>query len=221
MARILFPSYFPIGNCVKSSEQQPFGPETYHNTEATMTQIMEIYWRVRKWKIENTFLGTSVERYNWPNLYQPPETEEKLVCGALSEFAPGYSYIGCSVNSPEAGSFGTILNGFLSIVGFTPAIYDINQIQKYYMGLYIELSYGPEDDPETFYSGFSYNPSLFFDGEFTIPIKLSETTIEVPMFYDTEYSLAATHFKIDAIEWWPYKDKNGNALYSTSTGQPL
>jgi len=223
MARIRFPSYFPIGNCIKSSEQQSFGPETLHNTLATLEQIMEVYWRVKKWRIENTLLGLSVERYNWPTQDNPPDTEEKLVCGALSEFDPGNSYIGFDISSGELGSFGTILNGFLSVLGFVPAIYDIDKPINFYMGVYIELAYIAQDEPSIVYQGLSFNPLGFGAGGFKVPIKLSEATINVPMFYDASDPTyrPATHFKIEAIEWWPYEDEDGNAIYDTATGLPL
>jgi hypothetical protein len=223
MARILFPNgYFPLNNCVKSSEDQAFGPETFHNSEATIKQIMEVYWRVKKWRLENAFLGTSVEIYNWADQDLPPETEEKLVCGALSEFAPGDSFIGCSISSDSIGSFGTILNGFLNVVGFVPAIYDElpGGIKKYYMGLYIELAWSTED-PYQPYSGLSYNPFLSLTGSFTIPIILSDSTINITMFYDPDEYLPASGVTIRAIEWWPYEDDLGNPLYDSTTGLPI
>lgn len=223
MARILFPSYFPIGNCVKSSAQEPFGPTTYHNTQATIGQIMECYWRVKTWRIVNTNLATYFDVVNWPDQTSPPTTEEKLVCGAFSSLSPEVSYIGVDISYAvqEWGIFGSLFNSFLAVVGFTPAIYDIENPNNFYMGLYIELSWSTEN-PYQPYHGFSYDPLSFFTGSFTMPIILSDSIITIPMFYDsTGGYLPATGIEIRAIEWWPYEDEGGNAIYDTATGLPL
>lgn len=213
MGRILFPGYFPVGNCIKSSEQQPFGPTTYHNTPATINQLLESYWRVRRWRISNSFLGTSYEFYNWSDQGDPPNTEEKLVCGALSEFDPGNSYIGANIGNSSVGSFGSIFNSFLAIVGFTPAIYDVNNPASFYMGLYIDLAYST-DNPYTAYQGISFSVEGVPSEAFSIPMHLSNSTINIPMFYyPSEGYLPASHIEIRAIQWWAY-----DGIYDENTG---
>lgn len=88
----------------------------------------------------------------------------------------------------------------------------------------------------TFFHG---NNGIFFDcqfGEFGSvggPLSSDDTTFPAPMTFEmgsysrtmyadggNQANLTST-ISLTALEWWPYEDASGNALYDTATGQPL
>ena len=217
MARVLFPKLLP-GYCI--SQVETHSPDfTNYQTIVTLTQLLEVYWRVRRWRVSITSpFSISYEADNWLNASPPQDNEEnKLVCGEVAGTGEGLqSFIGCSFNYSVGnfGVFGGLFNfAFLST---NPAIYSRSE-NRYYMAVYLEAIAESSEIFEA-YSTSSYGAGFGY-AKFNIPLVLSNSTVNIPAYYQTAEGFAPlSTFKIEAIEWWPYRDESGVPLYNTQTG---
>jgi hypothetical protein len=224
MARVLFPKLLP-GYCI--SQVETHSPDfTNYQTIVTLTQLLEVYWRVRRWRVSITSpFSISYEADNWLNASPPQDNEEnKLVCGYVADIGDGLqSYIGCEFSYFEERNFPEsfqVSGGFFNagLISLNPAIYSRSE-NRYYMAIYLEAvaitSITPLIQFEAFStSNFGPMPGL---AKFNIPLVLSNSTVNIPAFYSTEFAPLST-FKIEAIEWWPYRDESGVPFYNTQTG---
>jgi hypothetical protein len=221
MARVLFPKLLP-GFCITPSPTHSPGGTVYQ-TIVTLKELLEIYWRVKRWRVSvEVPTQISYEVVNWldPN-NPPPASETQLVCGYIVDLGEGpQSIIGCNL-SFNSGFFG-VFGGFFNTDFFVtnPAVYSISD-NIYYMGIYLEIS-AATIEPYQVYFGASYGGGDVGGAKYQIPLVLSNSTVMIPMYYNAaEDQLPLPTFKIEAIEWWPYIDSNGVALYDAQTGLPL
>ena len=214
MARVLFPKLLP-GYCI--SQVETHSPDfTNYQTIVTLTQLLEVYWRVRRWRVSITSpFSISYEADNWLNASPPQDNEEnKLVCGYVADIGNGLqSFIGCSFTYLESnfGVFGGLFN--FGLLSTNPAIYSRSE-NTYYMAVYLEAA--TAGSTETFQAFSAYGSEV---PKFDIPLVLSNSTVNIPAYYSNEEGTAPlSTFKIEAIEWWPYRDESGIPLYNTQTG---
>lgn len=78
------------------------------------------------------------------------------------------------------------------------------------------------------FDGFSFDDILLFWPDETlnnisVTLKIGEYQIETPasIFGTDENIVESSTGLVEAIEWWPYEDAQGRALYNTSTGQRI
>ncbi len=217
MARVLFPKLLP-GYCI--SQVETHSPDfTNYQTIVTLTQLLEVYWRVRRWRVSITSpFSISYEVDNWLNASPPQDNEEnKLVCGDVADIGEGLqSFIGCPFGYSESnfGVFGGLFN--VGLISTNPAIYSRSE-NRYYMSIYLEaIAVSLEIFEAYSTSNFGPMPGL---AKFNIPLVLSNSTVNIPAYYQTAERFAPlSTFKIEAIEWWPYRDESGVPLYNTQTG---
>jgi hypothetical protein len=219
MARVLFPKLLP-GFCITPSPTHSPGGTVYQ-TIVTLEQLLEIYWRVKRWRVSVVVpTATSYEVVNWLDPNNPPTSETELVCGYIVDVGEGLQSIIGSTLSFAGGLlvFGGFFNtGFLVT---NPAVYSISD-NIYYMGIYLEIAAGTVE-PYQVFTGASYYGGDLGGTKYEIPLVLSNSTVMIPMYYFPESeNLPLSTFKIEAIEWWPYIDSNGVALYDAQTGLPL
>ena len=76
--------------------------------------------------------------------------------------------------------------------------------------------------------GLSFDDILLFwpdDRLANLPVTFKigeyEKLLYASLFTGSPAPLVSSFGLVEAIEWWPYEDANGSALYDTATGEPL
>jgi len=82
------------------------------------------------------------------------------------------------------------------------------------------------DENGFIFDGFSFDDILLYwpdDRAANVPVTLKIGQYEVGTFASLFAGgpVNSSSGIVEAIEWWPYEDAQGNALYNTATGEPL
>lgn len=82
------------------------------------------------------------------------------------------------------------------------------------------------DEIGFFFDGFSFDDLILRwpeDSQQQIPVtlKIGDYTKNTNAVLFGSSGLVSSTGLVEAIEWWPYEDANGNPLYNTSTGQRI
>lgn len=82
------------------------------------------------------------------------------------------------------------------------------------------------NDTGIFFDGFSFDDILLFwpdERLSNIPVNLKIGNFEISTHGSIfgAFGIVSAFGLVQAVEWWPYEDASGNALYDTATGQPL
>ena len=194
MARLIHPSYYPAERTAPYCSYWGSG-SALAEYSLPLSTGMEAYWRVRKWQVSAnlSYFGETAGVSGTLNLSSPDSGSP-----ATSEI----DLVCPEFRSVQLSTSGTTFNGTFSVnaVGFE---WEFTAFE------FLEFNWPAR---KSFSEGIIFFiPITFTMGDTTMTINASVVNQE-----DVTGSGSVT-----AIEWWPYADEDGKALYSTSTGQRL
>lgn len=199
MARLIHPSYFPATRAIGEA-----GCSYYLNLP--LVQGMEAYWRVKKWYLQLYLQWAN----DWP---EPPGYLSLQINRIIDLSAPDNpNEFNKPITSEDQLVCGQGSTWFPAVTGLGA---QGSSFQKS-SGGFLWIAEGFE------FVSFEWPESR--DPEGIVPISITLTIGE----YSTIIRGGVANQpdtvgfgSVQAVEWWPYEDANGKALYDITTGQPL
>ena len=192
MARLIHPSYYPAERTAPYCSYWGSSETTYQYSLPLSTG-MEAYWRVRKWQVSAnlSYFGNTAGVSGILNLSSPDSGSP-----ATSEI----DLVCPRFRSAQLSTSGTTFDGTFRVnaVGFE---WEFSAFE------FLQFNWPAEESS----GSVILIPITFTMGGTTMTINASVVNQDG----------VTGSGSVTAIEWWPYADEDGKALYSTSTGQRL